>query len=504
MRLTHTLFLFLTLTLVGAPAVASDSPNVIFIFPDQYRLYSLGFWSQADNAKYLQGKPDPVATPQLDKLANEGIVFSRAVSNYPLCSPYRGMLLSGMYPDKNGLTQNCRSDRTVQLRLDADCITDVFSRAGYEVAYFGKCHWHRTEPLFDAQGNYVGTTDPPGGRVMNAYDTYVPPGRSRHSIDYFFQAAKDAHFDPRCYSNDPDAVGGRKDGELYRPKRFSSEVEAELIVDYLSNTRNQRDEERPFFLMWALNPPHNPWNEQSTYMEFYPQYAEQREHLLTRGNADARKGAYAPYYFANVSAVDHFIGQVLARLEELDLADNTIVVFSADHGEMLGSHGKAGKNVPEAESFSIPFIVRWSGKLKPRVEEMIFSVPDVMPTLLGLAGLGDRIPESVQGANYSELLVAPYSNATERPASALYFGEKSRGLYTGKYTFVVTAENGRASEAYCYDNEADPYQLSRLSMEQLPPATVKRLKVELARRLRETEDSWAQKGICREFLETDD
>ena len=71
-------------------------PNVIFIFPDQYRIYSLGFWSQGDNDQYVQGKPDPISTPNLDKLANEGIVFSRAVSNFPLCSPYRGMLLSGM------------------------------------------------------------------------------------------------------------------------------------------------------------------------------------------------------------------------------------------------------------------------------------------------------------------------------------------------------------------------------------------------------------------------
>lgn len=118
-----------------------DRPNVIIIFPDQFRQYSLGFWSQEENRKYLQGNPDPVSTPALDKLANQGIVFSRSVSNYPLCSPYRGMLLSGMYPDKNGLTTNCRSDRDVGLRKDIDCITDIYAREGYNVSYFGKCHW---------------------------------------------------------------------------------------------------------------------------------------------------------------------------------------------------------------------------------------------------------------------------------------------------------------------------------------------------------------------------
>ena len=197
----------------------------------------LGFWSQADHAQHLQGNPDPVITPALDQLANEGIVFSRSVSNYPLCSPYRGMLLSGMYPERNRLTNNCRNDRPLQLKTDALCITDVFSKAGYDVSYFGKCHWQRTQPLFDEQGNYKGSSEAPGGHYVNRYDTYIPPGPDRHSIDYFFQLLKDYHFDPRCYSNDPVLVNGLADGELYRPKRFSSELEAEAIMDYLSNTR---------------------------------------------------------------------------------------------------------------------------------------------------------------------------------------------------------------------------------------------------------------------------
>ncbi|MFC1762305.1 sulfatase [Planctomycetota bacterium] len=485
---------------IGNPQETSPKPNVIYIFPDQFRLYSLGFWSQPGQAQHIQGNPDPVVTPALDKLANEGIVFSHAVSNFPLCSPYRGMLMTGMSPEKNGLTTNCHKTRSIQLRTDATCITDVFSQAGYHVSYFGKCHWQRTEPLFDVQGNYVGSKEAPGGHYMNAYDTYVPPGPDRHSIDYFFQAAKDVHFDPRCYSNDPQAVGGLQDGELYRPKQFSAEVESERIMDYLSNTRAQRDADKPFFLIWSLNPPHNPWTEESTYMEFFPPYAQPGKELLTRANADAEVGDYAPYYFANVSAVDHFIGKVLGRLEELGLTDNTIVVFSSDHGEMLGSHGDQGKNVPEIESYAIPFIVKWNQKLSHRVEDMILSVPDIMPTLLGLAGLETKIPEAVQGTNYSSLLWDPDSTAVTRAGSALYYKNHSRGLYTGKYMFVVNEEEGKFKDAFCYDNEKDPYQLTKLSVNDMNPRTVKGLKTELLRLLQETEDSWFQKGICREFL----
>ena len=482
----------------------ANPPNIIYIFPDQYRNYSLGFWSQTGNAKYLQGNPDPVFTPALDKLANEGVVFNRAVSNFPLCSPYRGMLLTGMYPDQNGLTTNCRNDRDVQLKSDAICITDIFAQAGYNVSYFGKCHWQKTEPLFDTNGTYVGSMHAPGGHYINRYDTYVPPGPDRHGIDYYFQVLKDNHFNPLVYSNDPTAIEGKKDGELYMPGRFSSELESEKIIDYLSNTDGQRDPEKPFFMIWSLNPPHNPWTEESTFMEFFGQYTRSGKvnlnELLTHENADSAVGHYAPYYFANVSAVDHFIGKVLDHLDELALTKNTIIVFSSDHGEMLGSHGKQGKNVPEIEAFNIPFIIKWGDKLQHRVEDLILSVPDIMPTLLGLAGMEDNIPVEVQGKNYAAILADPASTPTVKPISALFINPGSRGVYTGKYMFVVSENMGGSPEVYCYDNERDPYQMNKISFENIDTQTGVHLKMELTALLKNTNDRWYQEKICSGFL----
>jgi arylsulfatase A-like enzyme len=479
-------------------------PNIIYIFPDQYRNYSLGFWSQPGNAKYLQGSPDPVSTSALDKLANEGVVFNRAVSNFPLCSPYRGMLLTGMYPDQNGLTTNCRNDRDVQLKTDAVCITDVFAQAGYNVSYFGKCHWQKTEPLFDTNGTYMGSTDAPGGYYINSYDTYVPPGPDRHSIDYFFQALKDDHFNPRVYSNDQEAIEGKADGELYMPGRFSSELESEKIIDYLSNTHGQRDPEKPFLMIWSLNPPHNPWTEKSTRMEFFDQYTESGkvnlEELLTHENADTAVGKYAPYYFANVSAVDYFIGKVLDHLDELGLTENTIIVFSSDHGEMLGSHGMQGKNIPEIEAFNIPFIIKWGDRLAHRVEDLILNVPDIMPTLLGLAEMEDKIPVEVQGKNYAGILKDPDAVPMDKPGSALFINLKSRGVYTGKYMFVVTENTGILTEVYCYDNEKDPYQMNKIPYEDLDTQTGEQLKMELTELLKNTNDKWYQEKICSDFL----
>lgn len=498
--------LFLLLAVIGCKQKEEKSPpNIIYIFPDQYRNYSLGFWSQNNNSRYLQGSPDPVSTPALDKLANDGVVFSRAVSNFPLSSPYRGMMLTGMYPDSNGLTTNCRDDRDdTQLKHDAVCLTDVFSQAGYNVAYFGKCHWQKTEPLFDENGTYMGTKEPPGGKFINRYDTYVPPGPDRHSIDYFFQVLNDSHYNPMVYSNDSLAVDGNKDGELFRPRRFSSEVESEVIIDYLNNTHGQRDPGKPFLMIWSLNPPHNPWTEESTNMKFFDQYTDSGEinmaRLITHKNVDLEGTAadHAPYYFANVSAVDYYIGRVLDRLDELNLSENTIVIFTSDHGEMLGSHGLQGKSRPETEAYNIPFIIRWGHNLSHRVEDLILSVPDIMPTLLGLTGMENKIPTGVQGKDQSQFILNADLNSDAKPKSALYIGPKSRGVYTGKYMFVVEQAVKNEMTVYGYDNESDPGQLIKIPFDDLTEGNS--LKSELARLLRETNDSWYQEKVFADFM----
>lgn len=481
------------------------TPNVIFIFPDQYRQFSLGFWSQGDNAKHIQGKPDPVNTPVLDKLANQGVVFSRAMSNFPLSSPYRGMLLTGLYPYKNGVTANCHKNRDAGIIEDGKAIANIYSDAGYETAYFGKCHWLQTKPVFDENGTYKVVTDSPGGHYINAYDTYVPPGKSRLGFKYFFQTLRDSHFDPLTYSNDPKAINNLKDGELYKPKRFNAEIEAETILKYLDNIHNQRDTSKPFFITWALNPPHNPWTEKTTDMRFYAQYTDDgqvnTDKLLLRDNADKTVGDYAPYYFANVTAVDHYIGKVLNKLEEMGIADNTIIVFTSDHGEMLGSHGLKGKLKPLIEAMNVPFIIKWGNKLQHRVEDLMLNVPDIMPTLLGLSGFEDKIPTQVQGTNFAEKIRNPEETTVKEHKEILYIDYKSRGLYTGNYTFIVeTSNKNYFEEAYYYDNIKDPYQLTKIPAENMDKVQLNNLKDKLVMHLKKTGDKWAQDKVCAGYL----
>jgi arylsulfatase A-like enzyme len=484
---------------------STQKPNILFIFPDQYRRTSMGFWSQPKFRKYLKTTPDPVKTPNIDKLAGEGVVFSRVVSNFPICSPYRAMLMSGMYPENNGIWNNCRKGRKDELRQDAECFTDILNKAGYNTAYFGKCHWHKTEPLFDNKGNFVGKTTAPGGNYVNPYDTYVPPGRSRHSIEYFYQALKDSHFDPRCYSNDPATVAGKKDGQVHLPRKYTPANEAQHVIDYIKNTRGQRDPKKPFVLMWALNPPHSPYDIDNCDLEAYKKYyspekVKDFKSLLVRKNVIPEKGSFVRYYFANVTGVDRYIGKVLKALDKAGLKDNTIVVFTADHGEYLGSHGRRGKGGPEIESMAIPFIVRWPGKLKPHVDDMILSVPDVMPTLLGLAGMKNRIPKEVQGTDYAPLFFDPKSTAVKRPGSALFMNGPRRGVYDGQYTLVVVAPGkNRKQQVWLYDNWNDPYQMKKIPISAKPAVAAKMLK-KLVYWLKKSNDPWYKNKTLADII----
>ena len=120
-----------------APKQASqqaEHPNIIYVFPDQYRNQAMGFWRQDGFRDKVNFEGDPVHTPNLDAFARESMVLSSAQSNCPLSSPHRGMLLTGMYPNKSGVPLNCNSTRPISsLREDAECIGDVFSKAGYDV-----------------------------------------------------------------------------------------------------------------------------------------------------------------------------------------------------------------------------------------------------------------------------------------------------------------------------------------------------------------------------------
>tara|TARA_B100000809_G_C15066606_1_gene504408 strand:- start:674 stop:1471 length:798 start_codon:yes stop_codon:yes gene_type:complete len=255
-----------------------------------------------------------------------------------------------------------------------------------------------------------------------------------------------------------------------------------------------------------MNPPHNPWDDKNTDMESLHEHYDTDKfpnidkNLVVRKNADLDVATYARHYYANVTSADKYIGEVLAELKRSGDLDNTIVVFSSDHGEMLGSHGLEGKNVVEMESLAIPFIVNWPKGLQSGVSDIILSVPDVLPTIMGLAGIGNKIPNDIEGTNYASLLKGDKNSKVKKPKAALIMLGNSRGVQTDRYTFCVqqdkkqwgTKKNTAIKAIFFYDNQVDPYQLNRISAKEQPEIS-KKLLVTLAQLLKKTNDPWFQK-----------
>ncbi len=487
----------------GSPAKQATPPNIIYVFPDQYRNHAMGFWSQEGFRDKVNFRGDPVHTPTLDRFAREAVVLTSAQSNCPLSSPHRGMLLTGMYANRSGVPLNCNSTRPISsLREDAECIGDVFRKSGYECAYFGKLHVDFPTPNDpERPGEYVESQAP-------VWDAYTPPAR-RHGFNYWYSYGTfDEHKNPHYWDTD---------GKRHDPKEWSPLHEARKVVSYLKNEGNVRDASKPFFIMVGMNPPHSPYRSLDDCMEEdFARYKDvPLDSLLVRPNADKsmeKAEACARYYFSSVTGVDRAFGQILDALKELGLEENTIVIFSSDHGETMCSQGTNDpKNSPYSESMNVPFLVRYPGKIKPRTDDLLLSSPDIMPTVLGLCGLSDSIPAEVQGRNFAPLFFDAEADV-QRPTSALYIqnmdGEKdaegkvhsyfpaARGIKTDRYTLVLYIDRNTRQlvNSLFFDDIYDPYQTRNLDLRRNLKRVIP-LFHELGVMLKEIGDPWYEERI---------
>lgn len=498
-------------TLCGGKVEATNPanhPNVIYVFPDQMRNHAMGFWREQGFREAVNFEGDPVFTPNLNRFAREAVVLTSAMSNCPLSSPHRGILLTGMYPEHSGVPLNCKADRPVSsLREDATCIGDVFSQAGYNCAYIGKLHVDCPTPNDpDRPGQYVEDRIP-------AWDAYTPPAH-RHGFDYWYSyGTYDVHKHPHYWDTE---------GKKHNINEWSPKHEADKAIAYLQNEGNVRNPEKPFFMMVSFNPPHSPYESLDDCMEEdYNRYKNTPlDSLLIRPNANKsmEKAPSVRYYFASVTGIDREFGRILQELRKLGLDKNTIVIFSSDHGETMCSQNiEDPKNSPYAESMNVPFLVRYPEKIKPVIDkELLLSSPDIMPTLLGLSGLEDKIPASVEGRNYAGRFIGKGPVVPLR-TGALYIknvdGDKdaannvisyfpvSRGIKTHQYTFSLTIDKktGKLKEVLLFDDRKDPYQMNNLPAD-ANKEVIATLCKQMASLLKEAADPWYKERILGSLI----
>lgn len=429
--------------------------NLLFVFADQWRRMAMGCMGQ-----------DPVSTPCMDAFAARSMLCTDAVSSFPLCSPHRASLLTGRWPQSTGMFTNCKPGLDVRLRDDEVCIPEVAKQHGYRTAYIGK--WHLDEPE-------VNHSPAPASGARD-WDAYTPPGVRRHGFDHWYAYNTcDTHLTPHYWADSPEAV---------RVEEWSPIHETDKAIEYLETA----DRDAPFMLFLSWNPPHSPY-------QYVPQrYLEQYRDLRfpVRGNVQAEAPHYhtpetctmtsgdleeaTREYFAAITGLDEQFGRLLEAVERLGLAEDTLIVLSADHGDMMGSHGLMAKHVWYEESIGIPLVVGGAGMQAGRCGQVLGSA-DLAPTLLELLGLpvpdvmegvsaADAILQGASGeGSFTYLYACPGSPGLLGPLRQAGIDPKSigwRGVRGKGYTYIVDAgyTPGAPLRRLWYDLAADPLQLA--------------------------------------------
>ena len=463
-----------------------SSPNLLFIVADQFR------------AMCLEPGGDPVSTPFLDALASDGVSLAHAVSNYPVCSPHRAMMMSGQYPDANGVTHNVNSETAtwgVGLRPDAPSWAAVLSDAGYNTGYIGK--WHLEAPV--PEDATYGTGPLEDGRYWDAFS----PQDRRHGFDFWYSyGCADEHLTPHYWT------GNAQRHERVDVQGWSAAHETDVALDFLRRAASAASASQepngpavptgtPFALAVSWNPPHQPFDQLPEGYDISYAGLSAAE-LLTRPNVDLDSdvgrdaAAIAPLYYAAVSAIDAQVGRLLAALDELGLAEDTLVIFTSDHGQQMGSHGLLYKNVPYEESMRIPFLMCGPGEFSTEAAATtVLSSVDIAPTLLGLLGFSASIPAQMQGRDLAPLLRPGTGaiNATAEGArtSALYFyyprdadDVDIRGIRSRSTKFIAQFQPADGLTTSLYDLVSDPCELHNITDPALVHEHAKTLEIALA------------------------
>lgn len=423
-------------------------PNVVVVLADQLRACSLSSYGQ-----------DQVQTPHIDRLAREGIRFTNAISTCPVCTPYRAMLLTGRHPQTTGHVVNF-----VRTRSDEISIADALGRSGYRTGWVGK--WHLT------CGTFLGDTSGP---------EFIPENRDRLGFEYF-----------RAYNYSTRYFDGWVSLDDWRVEQWRG-YETHGLWNYAEEFLNQEDA-RPFCLFISPHQPH-----QTSFRPYAPDYFYERvaENLELPANVPQESREVAlemlRHYLAMTAAVDDLLGQVLDYLDKSGQANDTLVVFTSDHGTTGGAHGTDPwmKKLPWEEAINVPLLARWPGVLTPGTScnELVAPV-DLFPTLCTLCDV--PFPRSVEGIDLSAswqgqsdgqhqdaLLLMDFARHPD--LVALKPGDSRirphyipwRGVRTKTHSYVRWLDG----QAALYDLTSDPLQLRNLVTE--PEAQTLREEIEI-------------------------
>lgn len=457
--------------------------NVLFILTDDQRYDTIA----------ACGNPD-IETPNMDWLVRNGTCFTHAHipggTSGAVCMPSRAMLNTGRTLFRiEGEGQSIPESHT--------CMGETFKEAGYET--FGTGKWHNGPPAYTRSFS-CGENIFFGGmwdhwNVPTCY--YDPTGEYDNTINFvcnFFQ------------NNRPTLVHCDK----FNPGKHSSELISDSAVNYL-NRRKGNTQNAPFFLYLSYLAPHDPRTMPQEYKEMYDPDKLQLpkncvpEHPFLYGVEEIRDERLAKYpreeaevrrhlaeYYGMISHLDHEIGRVIAKLEEIDEIDNTIIVLTSDNGLALGSHGLMGKQNLYDHSVRVPLVMQGAGIPKGEIRDQYVYLLDIFPTLCELNGL--EIPQSVEGISFYPCIL----DSSVKTRENLYFAYNDllRAVKDERYKLIEYRTT--INRTQLFDMQNDPEELTNLADQSEYTEVLKRMR----EKLYGLRDKWeSDHRYCKTFWE---
>lgn len=421
----------------------THEPKLLFVFADQMHAFAMGCMGNAD-----------IDTPNLDRLAQQGALFRSCYSSNAVCTPYRAALMSGRYPSQTGIVNNAPKPIPATERTIADCLNEHNVRT----SYVGK--WH------------IGG----GGNV------WVPPELRAGFTDFIGY---------QCYNDFlRDVLFFDEDGECRQYACHRLEATTDLAIE-----RMARIKDRAFAMFVSYQCPHYPVQPSEEYAEKYwtrpvtlrPNFREVEKPFVTAGEAYSReddpdylrKGedtvSYIRMYYALIAQMDAQIGRLLDTLDDWGIAEDTLVVFTSDHGDLQGSHGLKNKHVYFEESTHCPLIVR--NPKAPAGNSVVENIDtvDFLPSILDWFDC----PRSPLAEGYSFLPLTE-GRQWQKPENEAFSENHGNGICPS-YLMLVSNRlkvvvNRKTHEPFALFNlETDPYELENLAAKPEWAETVRRL-----------------------------
>ncbi len=418
-------------------------PNVLIIHTDEHNFRTLGCYRKllSKEQAYVWGKGVAVETPHIDRIAAEGVTCTGFYATTPVCSPSRSSFVSGRYPQNTPVVKN-----DIPMNDDIVTFAEILRRNGYATGYAGKWHLDGTGKPQWAPKRQFGFAD------------------NRYMFNRgHWKKLEDTPDGPRV------AAKGKKGRPGYGVdgadgKSFTTDFLTQKVIDFITANKTQ-----PFCYMVSLPDPHGPNSVRAPYDTMYSDLPFQLPKTATKPDTNlpswAKKAGAAKMktdlmakYFGMVKCIDDNVGKLLKTLDTLGLAENTIVVFTADHGDLCFEHARHNKGVPLETSAKIPFVMRAPGKIQPgTVSREAMGCVDFMPTILTLTG--HKCPTSVEGRDCSRLLTSEKAPAGWKDI-AFFRGTGDAndnwfGAVTQRYKLIYAAKD----KPWLYDLKNDPDEL---------------------------------------------